>query len=193
MNDIFQGRDWARTSGQPWGWIGRIMQRYGGIELGGRVREKTWLAINAVRDGLFLSSLVVGRLESRWLAWCFSHSWVLQVKPACRMYLQWSQGNNKYNCKCDTYVEFCNFSTTQLQTLWMTELWVATSVKPTHNPGRCQSISDITSVAAPSSMTSGSSLLPTAGKSLYYALDSRASLWTESLKELWWYCSLPIS
>lgn len=55
----------------------------------------------------------------------------------------------------------------QLQRLQMTRLWAATSVRLTLNHGRCQSISATTSVAAPSLTTSGSSLLPTAGKSLY--------------------------
>lgn len=44
---------------------------------------------------------------------------------------------------------------------------------PTLNHGRCLLILATTSVVDPSSMTSGSSLLPTAGKSLYYILAIR--------------------
>lgn len=49
----------------------------------------------------------------------------------------------------------------------MTGSWVATSVQPTHNPGRFPSILATTTVEVLSSMTSGSSLLPTAGKSIF--------------------------
>lgn len=65
-------------------------------------------------------------------------------------------------------------STPQLQPLLTTGLWVATSVKPTPNPGRCLSTLATISVAAPSSTTSGSSLLLTAGKSLYHIKFSDA-------------------
>lgn len=54
----------------------------------------------------------------------------------------------------------------QLQPLWMTKLLEGTSVGKTLSPGRFQSTSATTIVVAPSSMTSGSFLLLTAGKSL---------------------------
>lgn len=52
----------------------------------------------------------------------------------------------------------------------MTGSWVAMNVQLTHNPGRCPSILATTTAEVLSSMTSGSSLLPTAGKSMYYVL-----------------------
>lgn len=72
------------------------------------------------------------------------------------------------NCDYDKYEKLCISFTPQLQPRWMTRLSVVTSAHTTQCPGRCLSTSATTSAAAPSSMTSGSCLLPTVGKSLCY-------------------------
>lgn len=120
---------------------------------------KRSLAINAASDRLFLSSLVIGRLRIKMIGLIFLT--ILGAAGKAHLHNMYEE----FKFECDEYEEYCILSKPQLQPLQTTGLWVAMSVKHTHNPGRCLSILATTTVVAPSSMTSGSSLLPTAGKS----------------------------
>lgn len=124
--------------------------------------------INAASDRYYLSSLVRGRLKVKMigLALLTILGAAGSTHPLHNLF-RYFKNINGILINRNNVIESLSFFQSQLQPLRMTGSWVAMSVQPIQNPGRCPSILATTSVAVLSSMTSGSSLLLTAGKSLH--------------------------